>query len=902
MRDVLRKEVTCRAGAVRRCMKRLVLGMMAHVDAGKTTLSEALLYETGMIRSLGRVDHKTAFLDTDIMERNRGITIFSHQAQIQGTDGQYTLLDTPGHVDFSAEAERTMQVLDYAILVISGTDGVQSHTETLWRLLERYKVPVFLFVNKMDLPGADRLAVLAALQQRLGAVVMDFSADGTDAFYERAALYAEPWMEAYLETGTIDRMQLCHAIAARQLVPCYFGAALKLEGVADFWKGVERYTLAPDYPAALGARVFKIAADEKGSRLTHLKVTGGVLRVRDSIAYTAPDGTPVTEKIHQIRCYAGAKFQTLEQAPAGTVCAVTGLTQTYAGQGLGETTDGLSPALEPVLRYGIRLPSGVHPTEAYQKFTQLAQEDPTLHLLWDARGEQLQVQVMGEVQLEILHDWVKRRFGWDVTFDEGHIQYKETIADTVEGVGHYEPLCHYAEVHLLLEPLPAGRGLEFCTSCREDDLDKNWQRLILTHLAEKTHVGVLTGAPITDMRITLCAGKAHPKHTEGGDFRQATYRAVRNGLRKAKSVLLEPWFAFSLTLPTPCVGRAMTDLQQMGASFLPPQSDGDQSVLTGRAPIAAMRGYAQTVVGYTRGAGRLSCIMAGYAPCQNAESVIASIGYDCDGDLENTADSVFCAHGAGFLVRWNEVEAHMHLPSCLPTLKSESFSESSAHTSRASRTGGSLEEDEELMAIFERTYGKIRRSAPAALHTPRAETPVYRGQKLPQYDGPEYLLVDGYNIIFAWEELQKIAAENLDAARHQLMHWLSNYCGYRQCRLILVFDAYRVKGKHRETERYHNIEVVYTQESETADNYIEKATHELSKNHRVRVATSDGMEQRMILGNGAYRVSAQEFRQEVMQVEAAIRAYAEQMHQGKKTIREKVPNDAQKGVSPPDKA
>lgn len=873
---------------VRQSMKRLVIGITAHVDSGKTTLSEALLYLTGEIRTLGRVDHKTAFLDSHPMEQNRGITIFAHQAQIHGKAGEYTLLDTPGHVDFSAETERTMQVLDYAILVISGTDGVQSHTETLWKLLQRYHIPVFLFVNKMDLPGAKKSAVLEQLQQRLGAQVMDFSDAGTNSFYERMALYEETWMNTYLEKGKIFDDEICRAVAERRLIPCYFGAALQLQGVGAFWDGLERYTLEKTYPSKFGAKVFKIAADEKGSRLSYLKVTGGRLQVRDSISYLDASGEKMTEKVSQIRVYAGAKYCVEDTISAGMVCAVTGLTRTFAGQGLGEESNGMQPVLEPVMRYGICLPEGVHPADAYKKLSQLAQEDPALHLFWDARAEQIQVQVMGDVQLEILQDWIAGRFGMEVQFDTGHIQYKETIADCVEGVGHYEPLCHYAEVHLLLEPLPAGSGLEFRTSCREDDLDKNWQRLVLTHLKEKVHIGVLTGAPVTDMRITLCAGKAHLKHTEGGDFRQATYRAVRNGLRKAKSILLEPWYAFTLELPTGCVGRAMTDLQQMGAVFSPPHSDGTVSIMKGSAPVFAMRGYSQTVVGYTRGEGRLFCTMQGYAPCQNAEKVIQQIGYDCDADLENTADSVFCSHGSGFVVKWDEVEQYMHLPSCLPNQKGYLLEKTDvSEGDKSVYYRGSLEEDKELMAIFERTYGKIRRDVQTALHTPKEQTLVYQGKKLPQYDGTEYLLVDGYNIIFAWEELQKIAKENLDAARNRLMHILSNYCGYRQCHLILVFDAYKVKGQHREVEQYHNIDVVYTKESETADTYIEKTTHILSREHRVRVATSDGMEQLIILGNGAYRVSAEEFRQEVLQTEKTIREYASRIQMGKKTITKK---------------
>ena len=708
------------------------------------------------------------------------------------------------------------------------------------------------------------------------------------SYEEQVALLEEPFMDTYLEQGKIPPALLAKGIARRKLIPCYFGAALKLEGVDAFLEGLHRYTLEQPCPAQFGARVFKIAADEKGNRLSYLKITGGRLRVRDSIAYTASNGRDMQEKVSQIRVYAGAKFEAKEAAPAGTVCAVTGLSRTFIGQGLGSAGDGMAPVLEPVLRYGVQLPEGVHPTDALKQLAQLEEEDPALHVVWNDHAGQIQMQLMGEVQLEVLQRLIADRFGMQVQFDAGQITYKETIAEPVEGVGHYEPLCHYAEVHLLLEPLPQGSGLQFGVNCREDDLERNWQRLVLTHLEEKTHLGVLTGSPITDMRITLCAGKAHVKHTEGGDFRQATYRAVRNGLRKAKSILLEPWYEFLLELPTENVGRAMTDLQQMGAEFQPPETEGDRSVLQGSAPVAKLRGYASEVTGYTHGVGRLVCSPKGYAPCQNPEEVIAAVGYDCDSDLENSADSIFCAHGAGFAVKWDEVEQHMHLPGCLHQLEEPDEPAAPVRVSRAAY-GGSLAEDKELMAIFERTYGKIDRNPRQALCTPKEEdnAAAYHGKPDPAYDGEEYLLVDGYNIIFAWDELKTIAQNNLDSARGQLMHMLSNYCGYRKCKLILVFDAYKVKGYHGETEQYHNITVVYTKEAETADSYIEKATLDLSKKHKVRVATSDGMEQLIILGNGALRITAAEFRQEVLQTEAAIREYAAQMKQGKKTITEK---------------
>lgn len=863
--------------------KRLVIGITAHVDSGKTTLSEALLYRAGEIRKLGRVDHKTAFLDTHPMERDRGITIFAHQAMLQHDGAAFTLLDTPGHVDFSAETERTMQVLDYAILVISGTDGVQSHTETLWRLLNRYGIPVFIFVNKMDLDGADQNAVMEELKRRLGECCTDFTEAGTDAFYENIAMLRESLMEEYLEQGHICQSSLCSAVAKRQLVPCYFGSALKLDGVDAFLEGLSSLTMEKQYSDAFGAQVFKIAADEKGSRLTYLRLTGGSLHVRDALTYTAQDGSKVTEKISQLRFYAGAKFQTGETAEAGMVCAVTGLSRTFAGQGLGAAKNGAQPMLEPVLRYALRLPERVHAADAMKQLAQLEAEDPVLHIVWDETAQEIQMQPMGEVQLEILQGLIQERFGYDVTFDEGHIAYRETIAASVEGVGHYEPLCHYAEVHLLLEPLPQGSGLQFGTSCREDQLDRNWQRLVLTHLAEKTHRGVLTGSPITDMKITLCAGKAHLKHTEGGDFRQATYRAVRNGLRKGKSVLLEPWYHFTLELPTSCVGRAMTDLQQMHAEFSVPEAADACSVIRGSAPVAGMRGYHKIVTGYTHGLGRLTCTLKGYVPCANTDEVISAVGYDCDSDLDNTADSVFCAHGAGFLVKWDQVEQYMHLPSCL--VQQPEKTESPPAAARHSHGSyDSFAEDKELMAIFERTYGKINRDTRQALYTPKDDVPVYHGTKNPASDAPEYVLVDGYNIIFAWDELKALAQESLDAARSRLVHILCNYCGYRQCNLIVVFDAYKVKGQHREIERFHNIDIVYTKEAETADSYIEKTSRELSRRYRVRVATSDGMEQMVILGNGALRVTADEFYHEVKQAEAAVMQYAAGMKQGRHTM------------------
>ena len=868
-------------------MKRLVLGMMAHVDAGKTTLSEAILYRTGEIRRFGRVDHQDTFLDTHEIERQRGITIFSHQAAFHIDDAVYTLLDTPGHIDFSAETERAMQILDYAILTISGTDGVQSHTETLWRLLKHYHVPVFLFVNKMDLDGADKNACLAECRQRLSAGCMDFSEPETASFYETAALYRESWMEEYLETGRISLAHLQKGIAAEMITPVFFGSARNLIGVDAFLEGLHRYTMEKTYANAFGGMVYKIETDEKGSRLTDLKVTGGALHTRDSITYTDETNQTVTEKISQIRVYAGAKFTTSDVALPGTVCSVTGLSRTYAGQGLGFQPDAAAPVLACVLQYRLCLPADSNPADVWKQLSCLTQEDPTLHMRWDTQHQQILMQVMGDVQLEILQKQIADRFGIAVTFDMGRISYRETIAAPVEGVGHYEPLRHYAEVHLLLEPLPAGSGLQFRSCCSTDELDRNWQRLVLTHLAEKTHIGVLTGSPITDMRISLCAGKAHQKHTEGGDFRQATYRAVRNGLRKAESVLLEPWVRFLLEIPTEAVGKAMTDLQQMGAQTQSPETvQENKTILRGSAPTKAMQGYAAQVRAYTKGQGRLEQTPIGYAPCTDRARVIEEIDYDCDGDFENTADSVFCAHGAGFVVKWNDVAQYMHLPPQYvpPTEKGETKPETVVR-----RPASSFAEDAELMAIFERTYGKIRRDSRHAMHTPTEEemTPRKAAPNKKDHSEEEYLLVDGYNMIFAWDELKQAAQENLDAARARLEHILSNYNGFRQCHLILVFDAYKVKGQHREVEQRENLQIVYTKEAETADAYIEKTAHTLAKYHRVRVATSDGMEQLIILGQGALRVSAEEFRQEVLQTGAEIRSLMAKMelHSEKNTLR-----------------
>lgn len=855
-------------------MKKLVAGILAHVDAGKTTLSEALLYRGGCLRKLGRVDHQNAFLDTDAMERERGITIFAKQAVLPLPGGEVTLLDTPGHVDFSAEMERTLRVLDCAVLVISGTDGIQGHTRTLWRLLERYQVPVFLFVNKMDLAGADRVALLEALRRELGSGCVDFG-NRDDAFWEEVALCDEAVLAHFLETGTVEDGEITRLVAQRKLFPCFFGSALKLEGVDEFLEGLVRYAPTPVYPAEFGARVYKITRDPQGGRLTCLKVTGGTLKVKTLLSGTcAGSGAPWEEKADQIRIYSGARFQTAEEAPAGTVCAVAGLDHTYPGEGLGFETDWTAPLLEPVLTYQVQLPPESDPHTALQKLRQLEEEDPQLYVVWKESLQEIHVQLMGEVQLEILQRLIRDRFGLEVTFGEGGIVYRETIAGPVEGVGHFEPLRHYAEVHLLLEPLPQGSGVQLATACPEDQLDRNWQRLILTHLAEREHPGVLTGSALTDVKITLLTGWAHIKHTEGGDFRQATYRAVRQGLMQAESILLEPWYDFRLEVPAEQVGRAMSDLQRMNAEMAPPETVGTEAVLTGAAPVSQLRHYAQEVRAYTRGQGRLNCTLKGYAPCHDQEAVVEALGYDPERDVENPADSVFCSHGAGVTVKWNEVREKMHVDSGWRPPEEAPLEEPAPVPAvrSVSTYAGTLEQDKELQAIFERTYGPVKRRTflppkePKTAPAQSAEKRVIREQN----QGPEYLLVDGYNIIFAWDELKDIAKDNLDAARKQLCDLLSNYQGFCKCEVIVVFDAYKVKGNPGSVTRYHNIYVVYTKEAETADAYIEKATYEIGRRHRVKVATSDGPEQLIILGHGALRLSASAFRDEVEQVQGHI--------------------------------
>lgn len=858
-------------------MRRVCIGILAHVDAGKTTLSEALLYRGGVLRKLGRVDHGDAFLDNFALERERGITIFSKQARLALPGVEIQLLDTPGHADFSAETERTLQVLDAAVLVISGTDGVQSHTRTLWRLLERRHVPVFVFVNKMDLAGADKAALLGNLKTRLGDGCVDFTQPEEQRF-EETALCGEDAMNEYLETGRLADETVAALIARRALFPCWFGSALRLDGVDEFLGGLTRLTPRPKAPVPFGARVYKISRDAQGARLTWMKITGGTLRVKDVLSGEDKQGV-WEEKADQIRLYSGAKFSTADTAEAGTVCAVTGLNRTVPGEGLGAEPAGAPPLLEPVLSYEVLLPEGCDPHTALMRLRELEEEDPSLHVVWNEQLHSIRIQLMGEIQMEILRRLIADRFDLNVNFGAGGIVYRETIAGIVEGVGHYEPLRHYAEVHLILEPGDPGSGVQVDANCPESELPGHLQRLILTHLEEREFPGVLTGSPLTDVKITLASGRFSVKHTDGGDFRQATYRAVRQGLMQAESVLLEPWYKFRLEVPAAQTGRALTDLQRMGSETDTPETAGDEAVLTGSAPVAGLRGYAAEVASYTRGQGRLSCLPGGYAPCRNSEEVCAAVGYDAERDTENPADSVFCDHGAALLVKWNNVPEKMHLPAVLRAEKPAAAEKTSAAPviRGSAAPAGSIESDGELRAIFERTYGAIQRRdiLPVEQNRRREDAAAAEAEKRKireQNFGPEYLLVDGYNIIYAWDELEAVARDNLDAARKLLMDLLSNYQGFRKCEVILVFDAYKVPHGTGEIIKYHNIRVVYTKEAETADSYIEKATYQLSGAHRVRVATSDGAEQLIILGHGALRVPASAFHEEVEQVEGQIAA------------------------------
>lgn len=855
-------------------MKNITIGITAHVDSGKTTLAEAMLYKSGSIRKLGRVDNGSSALDTDSIERDRGITIFAHQAELDIDDKHISLLDTPGHIDFSAETERTMRVLDYAVLVISGTDGVQSHTATLWKLLRRYEVPVFIFINKMDLIGADRSAVLDNIRRRLSGDCVDFSGSDQE-IYDNSAVCTDELMEKYL-AGELTDGDIIKAIAQRRVFPCCFGSALKMEGVDHFMCILSRFADEPERQQEFGAAVYKVSYDAKGSRLTHIKVMGGELKMRDQFVYEDQNGEEITGKVSSLRIYSGEKFRIAESCPAGVVCAVTGLPATYSGQGLGFVKNSERSYLEPVMTYRIVFPEDKNIYEALKEMRKLEDEDPQLHILWNEQLREIQIQLMGAVQLEVLTQVILQRYGYEVSFEDGAVAYKETIREAVEGVGHYEPLRHYAEVHVLIEPLERGSGIKYRTLCSEDDLDKNWQRLILTHFEEKEHLGVLTGSPVTDVMYTLVAGRAHVKHTEGGDFRQATYRAIRQGLRSAESILLEPYYEYELELPSEYVGRAIADLQHMSAEFSAPDTVGEVSVITGIAPVSELNGYQSELIGYTKGRGKLSCTVIGYRECHNAEEVIGEYAYNCDEDTENSADSIFCSHGGGFLVKWNEVPDHMHLPYHLEK-KSEDEPEE-VRVGKARRFVESAVSDKELMEIFERTYGKLNTDPRRAFKKTKTTVTDNKPVKLPDYEGPDYLLVDGYNIIFAWDELKKTAEENLDAARGELINMMCNYQGYSGYELILVFDAYKVKGKHREVERYHNINIVYTKESETADTYIERVTHELSKKHRVRVATSDGLEQIIILGNGAMRISAAELHERYRNAQKAIREYIDSLN------------------------
>lgn len=856
-------------------MKHICIGILAHVDSGKTTLSEGLLYASGALRKLGRVDHGDAFLDTDALERERGITIFAKQAMLTVGEREFTLLDTPGHVDFSAEMERTLSVLDYAVLVISGSDGVQSHTRTLWRLLARYEVPTFLFINKMDLAGTDKSALMERLTQTLSAECVDFSAPPQERD-EALALCDEAALESLLERGSIDDSLISEMIKSRKVFPCFFGSALKMDGVEDFLSALARFTVAPEYPSEFGAKVFKISRDAQGGRLTWLKVTGGALRVKAPLTYRAQN-QDYNEKADQLRLYSGVKFRALEKAGAGSVVAVTGLSHSYVGLGLGTEAEASAPLLQPVLTYQLVLPDGADAHSALTKLRELEEEDPMLRIVWDERHGQIHVQLMGKIQLEILRRRILDRFGLAVTFGEGSIVYRETIASPVLGMGHFEPLRHYAEVQLLIEPLPRGTGIQLASNLATDALDLNWQRLIFTHLLEREHAGVLTGSALTDVRFTLVAGRAHLKHTEGGDFRQATYRAVRQGLMQAESLLLEPYYDFRLEVPAECVGRAMTDLQNMGGTVDSPQSVGENTVLTGYAPVRTLRDYFTDVAAYTRGRGQLSCAVRGYETCQNQDEIVALLGYDAERDTDNPASSVFCDHGGSITIPWNEVAQHVHCDSGIHFDKEETEEKSAPPPRRGVGAGSAYAADKELQEIFERTYGKVERRAFEPAKKPARTSLADHYDVTIHSEDTEYLLVDGYNIIFAWDELQRLAAQDIAAARGALIDILANYQGFRKCRVIVVFDAYKVKGNPGSVQTVHGIKVVYTKEAETADTYIERATYELRRERRVRVATSDGPEQVIILGHGALRVSARAFHAEVEAAEGQISAVLQRL-------------------------
>ena len=886
--------------------KYISVGLLAHVDAGKTTLSEALLYVSGNIRKLGRVDSRDAFLDTYELERARGITIFSKQAVLKLSSMSLTLLDTPGHVDFSAEMERTLQILDYGILVISGTDGVQGHTRTLWQLLKKYKIPVFLFVNKMDRPETDQQKLMEELRERLDQNCVDFSETNTEEFYENVAMCQEEILEYYLEHGTVLEEQIRELICQRQLFPCFFGSALKLTGIKEFLQGVEQFTNFPVYPDEFAAKIFKITRDGQGNRLTHLKVTGGTLKVKTPL-------TDLQEKVNQIRIYSGEKFEMVSEAGAGTICAVTGLQETRPGEGLGIEKNSDMPILMPVMTCQILLPPECDITKMLKNFYQLQEEEPELHIMWDEVLQEIRVQVMGQVQLEILQSQIMERFGVEVSFGTGSILYKETIAGPVEGVGHYEPLRHYAEVHLLLEPGEPGSGLQFFTSCSEDVLDRNWQRLILTHLEEKEHRGVLTGAPITDLKITLIAGRAHLKHTEGGDFRQATYRALRQGLMEAQSVLLEPVYAFRLEVPSQMLGRAIHDIERMGGTFDQPQMQAETAIIAGTAPASEMQDYQQEVIQYTRGEGKLSFTIHGYEACHNAKEVIEQTNYDPKGDLDNSPDSVFCAHGAGFIVDWQKVKEYMHIetPTAVQRILEGTSNSDEELPIQGMNAPKRLQEEvesnwqeekwigeDEVEAILSRTFGankqdtsKKKRGWRKAKTSVKESVPaVSRSWQAPQKK-ESYLLVDGYNIIFAWQELKELAALNIDSARGRLLDIMCNYQGLCACNLIVVFDAYRVQQHQEEILDYHNIHVVFTKEAETADQYIERFAHEHARQYQVTVATSDGLEQIIIQGQGCRLISARELQEEIQRLGQEVhREFIEKQQKGKYFLGESMPD------------
>ncbi len=854
-------------------MKKLTMGIVAHVDCGKTTLSEALLYESGVVRTLGRVDHKNCFLDNFELERKRGITIFSKQARFDTQNFEITLLDTPGHVDFSAETERTLAVLDVAIILVSAASGVQSHTETLWSLLRKYNIPTFIFVNKMDLSNADTETLMSGIHKRLSPNVIPVSHFSN---FEEVALCSEDLMNKYLETSSLTDNDIKQAVADCSLFPCLFGSALKLDGVSELIKAIDNYSSEPNFDEEFGAKVFKITHGENGERLTHMKITGGSLSVKDYISYTDLSGSEYSEKVEQIRIYQGEKYTQMDTANKGDVCTVTGITSLLPGMGIGFEQEADSPVLMPILSYSLILPKSIDSHTALTKLRILEAEDPMLKVTYNETIGEIHLLLMGEIQLEIIKHQIKERFGFDADFGEGGIVYKETINNTVEGVGHYEPLRHYSEVHLVLTPTERGTGLIFDSECDTDELERNWQRLILTHLEEKTHIGVLTGSPITDMKITIVSGKAHKKHTDGGDFRQSTYRAVRNGLMKAKSIILEPWYNYEIYVPTENTGRVMTDVQRMCGTINPPENDGDFSIITGTAPVVEMRSYISELTGFSHGKGRINLVFRGYEECHNSDEVIAKTGYIAETDIENSADSIFCSGGAAIFVKWDEVDKYMHLPSYF-TIDKQIIEQKRELKRRAADYCAAAATDKELMEIFERTYGPIRkRQTSKPKYNPSVTKPVHKiAKQKPSHmpNGPEYLLIDGYNIIYAWDELKKTAVSSLEDARNELIERLCNYQGFSKQEIILVFDAYKVHKNPGSVEDFRNIKVVYTKEAETADTYIEKAAYKLSKDHIVRVATSDGPEQMIILGGGALRVPAPSFVKDVLDAEKAIRDY-----------------------------